>query len=104
MIDIEKAISKEGVINQVHQWQEDGTCCSSSNEEQMYRRYTFSYSKHNIAIKDDYPMVWVHFDEKLEVESVYVKRYEGLGFDDFEVYSLSNNGIKESLDFEMLFE
>lgn len=101
---IEKATSKEAVLNQLNKWQEDKTCCPERDEESKYRRYTFTYSRGVVGFRD-YLMIWVHFDKELKVESVYVKRYEGgIGLEEFEMYSLSSQHKREDADFKTFFK
>lgn len=45
--------------------------------------YTFQYTK-QLKFRLSYPMLWIHFDSKMRVKSVYVKKYNLL--DDEAIY------------------
>jgi outer membrane protein assembly factor BamE (lipoprotein component of BamABCDE complex) len=51
---------------------------------------TFTYTKvPKYAM--EYPMLWVHFDNKKKVEAVFAKRYILWGMDDECIYALDSN-------------
>jgi hypothetical protein len=103
-VPIKEINKKEDITTQINIWRQDTTyCCQAYKNDQSTRGYTFAYSNHNVSFQD-YPMVWIHFDTEIKVDQVYVKRYEGIGWDSFEVYSLSNWGKVESSELDILFK
>lgn len=99
IIDINLNSNIREIVNQY--FSETDYCCNGNKDDLANKRVTLEYTK-RIEFSRHYPMLWVHLDKNLRVESVFAKQYDGfLGLDDPCIYSLAR---KNHFEHEELFE
>lgn len=64
-------------------------------------RKTYTFTK-PIKFAENYPMLWIHFDNNMKVTQVYAKKYILWGSDDESIYMLDSNNDFENRDAKRL--
>ncbi|MBI9069070.1 MAG: hypothetical protein JEZ09_17365 [Salinivirgaceae bacterium] len=80
-------------------------CCSGNKREKEIKCVSLFYTK-PVKFSKSYPMFWVNLDSNFRVNSVFVRKYDGLlGFKGPYVYSLTSENLEEKKElFNSLFD